>query len=1547
MPSGIARTVNLTLTGIAPVVAAIVRPVPQSGFSVTSPSLLVAQAGTQGTVGPVTFDNGARGVASFISTAGPWLTITNSALSEFSFSAAANGNSVARVGTVEIRTAAGSSTKTGVLLAALDATQFGTCMGTATATAQLNGGTNPGTSISITTSSSWTAATSNSWIVLSTSSGASGGALTFSTKVNGTGATRSGKISVNTSACGGTPVQIPILQQVPTVISLHGQNDLLLGTGYIYRLLVQGSPVDSSALDGAGVVFSALPSNAGWNFTSSSNGEATFTPPSTPQGGATTIQANALGLQTPSLTVRYKGTSSSNNTTTASLAEFRTPTSSQPRSGAILNSLSINAKTDLVIRADRNSVAEDWQWIQADIVPSGVTPPVPVNGNPPIPACSIKVTVNVGGYSISLAGVGSETIPPSLPNATLQNSYCKVYPGESYVDMPTNGTLPTGLRVAIRTEFLGQSEPHIWVSAKQSGLTDTGVVDMLSIPVGTSNPPPVVSVWPPTPSQGESLNTDSPYSFVFNVRDTDLSTVDFRFGDSTGDLAGACAIHYDRLPGSGSYYLWNDAGTVKTLIPTSGSASNGQCTVSAYFEDWSFMSPNLIHLTTVVRFTNALTGPRVATVAAKDAAGGVSTPTFVQSFGIVNQNSNQPPTVPLPSPQISGTGLSKTISLIYHDENGSQDIQEAGILVSQGINLADCFLNWSRSAGGFRLMDSTLTGWVNAATGNGNCRATGGSVVESGKDLTLTATIELLPTAGNGAGIVKSVYGWVIDTDLSVNGGWSGWTQVGTWTPVSAGGGGGGSPGFVVTRQLFDTAQPGGIASFKLIAQSINGYAGTVSFSAPTVPSGWSACSAIQPIVLTANGTGNTTMTCPIPAGASTAFVYDPIDSTRRAPDYTFSGVTATASGIASPQPVAAMKIHVRSWNKPVVASVTPATTALAQGVAQTFTITGDWPFTSGTPQNDSMELRFQDESTLLAGSCNISVSSGGAALLNTSVYTLMWINGPNAASSSNSTCSVNGPQSSFTTDAANQKITANLRISFANNSTLHVYGRAGNSLASPDQNTGWKDFGVITVGTGGAGTPPPPPPPVFSVVRQISDSVVPNTAASYKLRVTSNSNYVGQVTFNTSGLTFTNTGTGATVTGISCNPVTPVSLIANGTVEALLTCPIGPNVAGTQAYDYTASEYTVPSYTISGLTATSGTTNVAINPLILYVRQAIRPKAAVVSVTPAWTQVPQGSETIVTAIANWSFTGTAINQSQSMEVRFQEEGVSPTFSPTGGCSIYIAGSSAVILNGGSPAGNVYLGYPWTSSPQNSACQLRGPGGTFVADSSAQRVTVTLPMTFFQAKTYHVYARGSSEDSYWAGWKDFGTLVVGNSGVPKTALSGVVSTGVVVNNGEDQRWRLVSAPVGVAAGVQAKVITADGLVVPPNNVWQANTGTSTWVGPTATPSTVPYSPAGEYVYRLTFRIEANGIPSTAEISGAWAVDNKVSIRLNGTTVLSQTPPDGIGYGVMTPFSIVNHPAFLAGDNVLDFVVTNQPFANAGANPTALRVEISKALVRTQ
>ena len=164
-------------------------------------------------------------------------------------------------------------------------------------------------------------------------------------------------------------------------------------------------------------------------------------------------------------------------------------------------------------------------------------------------------------------------------------------------------------------------------------------------------------------------------------------------------------------------------------------------------------------------------------------------------------------------------------------------------------------------------------------------------------------------------------------------------------------------------------------------------------------------------------------------------------------------------------------------------------------------------------------------------------------------------------------------------------------------------------------------------------------------------------------------------------------------------------------------------------------------------------------------------------------------------------------------------------------------------------------------------------------------------------------------------------------------IPGIVNTGASFTADQVDTNYSFAAISGTAVGTGGRgVVAADNSF--PFPFWIANTSTSKWLTPTANQAQT-YDPSVNGTYRWTLSFDLTGFDaSTALLSGRWAADNTGSLFLNGTQI-SQIAAPIEGHASWTNIAQVN-TGFLAGANVLEFVVTN--VGNPTGNPTGLRAE---------
>ena len=199
--------------------------------------------------------------------------------------------------------------------------------------------------------------------------------------------------------------------------------------------------------------------------------------------------------------------------------------------------------------------------------------------------------------------------------------------------------------------------------------------------------------------------------------------------------------------------------------------------------------------------------------------------------------------------------------------------------------------------------------------------------------------------------------------------------------------------------------------------------------------------------------------------------------------------------------------------------------------------------------------------------------------------------------------------------------------------------------------------------------------------------------------------------------------------------------------------------------------------------------------------------------------------------------------------------------------------------------------------------------------------------------TYYYVVAGVSGGSEVATSNEASARPHGTGSIAGLFNTGMDSSGNPVADGAtDPHYALVSVPGG---GSGTAFVT---LQKPPiqSGAWMLDTNTSKWISPTADESTQP-DPPGDYVYQTTFIV--NGGSGGVSITGQVAADNAVtSILLNGVTVATNVSD---GFQSFSPFVI--NSGFVAGTNVLQFIVHNLPYNNPNGtqnNPSGFRCELA-------
>jgi len=155
--------------------------------------------------------------------------------------------------------------------------------------------------------------------------------------------------------------------------------------------------------------------------------------------------------------------------------------------------------------------------------------------------------------------------------------------------------------------------------------------------------------------------------------------------------------------------------------------------------------------------------------------------------------------------------------------------------------------------------------------------------------------------------------------------------------------------------------------------------------------------------------------------------------------------------------------------------------------------------------------------------------------------------------------------------------------------------------------------------------------------------------------------------------------------------------------------------------------------------------------------------------------------------------------------------------------------------------------------------------------------------------------------------------------IPSLFNTGVDSSGMPLVAGSlDTHYTVVASPGGPTTAVAGSL--APGAWLPADSL-------SAWISGTGQPDTV-----GHIDYQTTFTLPSDF--TMASISGQFATDNEMfDVYLNGVS-LGISQPSDLGFTFWTAFSIPSTSDFVAGLNMLDFVINND------GGPEGLRVEMT-------
>jgi hypothetical protein len=641
-----------------------------------------------------------------------------------------------------------------------------------------------------------------------------------------------------------------------------------------------------------------------------------------------------------------------------------------------------------------------------------------------------------------------------------------------------------------------------------------------------------------TPSSGQG----SVQSFALSVSDlagaSDLATVQLLFG-SSATPGNACSVTY--IAKQKLLALSNDAGSgyAGTLAPGQATTiSNSQCTLDGSSSSAN-LSGNTLTMVASLQFSAAFAslGSATKNIYAKpvNAAGQGPTAGYIQVGNwTVPQSAVTGPVAPVSLTPASGQGMSTMLTLVVSDTAGATDLATVHLIVSGPANLNNaCWITYFIQKQAIGLVNDSASDYVGYVTpgqatsySNSQCTlsGTGTSARLSGNLLTLTANLQFNAAFGKiGNGAIKTVYGYPVTAAGKSP---ASLVPMGTWTlgpsvsnppavvSITPSSGQGISQAFALTvsdpagasdlstvQILFgtSTAPSGGCmvtyiaqqGAFGLTNDAGTGYSGYVTPGQPVTVSN-AQC--------TLSGSGSS-----IQASGNSLTMTSNLQFTSA---FASAGGSAIKNIYARPLNVAGQSVGsgfatVGTWTVPQTATPAPPsvdtlTPASGQGASQSFALAVT--DLAGASDLASVQIHF-GSSTALASACSVTYSAQQNSLIllnDVGMASAGTVAPGQAASVSNSQCTLNGTGSSITKSGATLTVTVNLQFSMAfaslgSSATKSVYSQALNA-AGQGRAGGLLAVGSWTVPQASSG-----PPAVVS----LSPSTGQGSSASFVLVVT------------------------------------------------------------------------------------------------------------------------------------------------------------------------------------------------------------------------------------------------------------------------------------------------------------------------------------------------------------------------------------------------------------------------------------------------------------
>jgi len=420
----------------------------------------------------------------------------------------------------------------------------------------------------------------------------------------------------------------------------------------------------------------------------------------------------------------------------------------------------------------------------------------PINGAPNLTINSTHignfVQGQVGTFIITVSNVGTGstggtvTVTDVLPTGLTATAIA----GAGWACIQTSGSCTRGDLLAAPASY-----PYITVTVSVAPNAPSLLTNQVtvsgggSVPASGSDPTIVVSLAasPPAPVSSNPAAGSGNTIFAFTFSDIrgwqDLSVVNILINNALDGQLG-CLLAYGRQ--GNSLYLAADNGAFLSgsLLTSSGSTSNSQCTVS-----WTG-SPvagngNTLVLTLGIAFNPAFAGSKVIYMAAGDITGNGS---GWQPLGVWQVPGGAPlvTTAVVGMSPSRGSGIGPTaFTFDFADTKGFQDLGVENILVNNVLDGRHaCYLAYARPINVLYLTndggDALLPGQslsTSGTLGNSQCTVSWGNapVRGAGNDLTLSLNIAFSPGFGGN----QIFYLAARDGNQGNN---TGWQTMGTWT---------------------------------------------------------------------------------------------------------------------------------------------------------------------------------------------------------------------------------------------------------------------------------------------------------------------------------------------------------------------------------------------------------------------------------------------------------------------------------------------------------------------------------------------------------------------------------------------------------------------------------------------------------------------------------------------------------------------------------------------------------------------------------------------